>query len=249
MDAETLRQLGDHTPARREPPVERALNDDGVWTYLALIGQHDMAQLRQSLARDLARVGTVRFLTEVLVPLNAAVGEAWLRGQMPVFEEHAYTEAVQTLLHQTIAATPPAPAGAQPCVLLATLPGEPHGLGLLMVEAVLALEGAACVSLGVQTPVWDIVLAARAYRADIVALSFSGCTGPNATVDALTEMRAKLSPRTAMWVGGGAPVLQRRRIAGVQPLGGLAGLQEALLSWRRESARLDDPPLRTIGHS
>ncbi|MDH4050489.1 MAG: MerR family transcriptional regulator [Rubrivivax sp.] len=249
MEAATLRQLIDSTPAEREPPVERALDDDGVLTYLALIGLHDMVQLRQSLARDLARVGTVRFLTEVLVPLNAAVGEAWLRGQMQVFEEHAYTEAVQTLLHRTIAATPPAPAGAQPRVLLATLPGEPHGLGLLMVEAVLALEGAACVSLGVQTPVWDIVLAARAYRADIVALSFTGCTGPNATVHALTEMRAKLPPQASVWVGGGAPVLQRRRIAGVQPLGGIGRLQESLHAWRRDRARPDDRTLRTIGHS
>jgi methanogenic corrinoid protein MtbC1 len=40
-------------------------------------------------------------------------------------------------------------------VLLTTLPGEPHGLGLLMAEAMLALEGCTCVSLGVQTPVLE----------------------------------------------------------------------------------------------
>ena len=46
-------------------------------------------------------------------------------------------------------------------------------MGLLMVEALLALEGCRCFSLGVQTPVWDIVLAAQAQDIDLVVLSFS----------------------------------------------------------------------------
>ncbi|MCK7492481.1 MAG: hypothetical protein MZW92_13505 [Comamonadaceae bacterium] len=63
--------------------------------------------------------------------------------------------------------------GAQrPRVLLTTLPEEEHGLGLLMAEALLASEGAQCLSLGTRTPLPDIRLAAMASAADIVALSF-----------------------------------------------------------------------------
>ena len=36
------------------------------------------------------------------------------------------------------------------------------GLGLLMAEALMSLEGARCISLGTATPLWDIVLAAAA---------------------------------------------------------------------------------------
>lgn len=233
MDEESLQRLTGSTVARQEPAAARALDEQRMLSYLDLIRGHDQPQLRQQLARDLARVGTLRFVTEVLVPLNAAVGDAWLRGQMQVFEEHAYTEAVQALLHRTIAGTPGAASGARPRVLLATLPGEPHGLGLLMVEAVLSLEGADCVSLGVQTPVWDVILAAQAYRSDIVALSFSGCTGPNATVDALREMRGKLPGHTSIWVGGGAPVLYRRQIDGVQPLASIDALPGSIAAWRQ----------------
>jgi DNA-binding transcriptional MerR regulator len=232
MPVEALQRLCDSTLARREPAVARALDGEAAQAYLGLISSHDMPMLRHCLARDLARHGTFRFVTELLVPLNEAVGEAWLRGQLQVFEEHAYTEAVQSLLHRIIAATPPPSAEVRPRVLLATLPGEPHGLGLLMVEAVLALEGACCTSLGVQTPVWDVVLAAQAFRSDIVALSFSGCTGPNATVEALTEMRAKLPPQTSLWVGGGASVLYRRVVDGVQPVGGIDDLPASLEAWR-----------------
>ena len=60
-----------------------------------------------------------------------------------------------------------------PRVLLTTLPGEQHGLGLLMVEALLVPEGAQCISLGTQTPIDDIRNAALAHKVHVVALSFS----------------------------------------------------------------------------
>ena len=62
---------------------------------------------------------------------------------------------------------------AQPRALLTTLPNEQHGLGLLMVEALLVPEGVQCISLGPQTPIEDIRRAALAHRVHIVALSFS----------------------------------------------------------------------------
>ena len=79
-------------------------------------------------------------------------------------------------------------------VLLTTSPGEPHGLGLLMAEAVLAMQGCRCVSLGAQTPLWDLVLAAGALRSNIVALSFSGVPAFNTLTNvpaALQQLRRK----------------------------------------------------------
>jgi MerR family transcriptional regulator, light-induced transcriptional regulator len=118
---------------------------------------------------------------------------------------------------------------------LTTFPGEPHGLGLLMAEALFALEGCACVSLGVQTPLWDTVLAAVAHRSDIVALSFTGCMNPNQVVDSLTELRQKLPRSVNVWAGGSAPVLYRRRVPGVEPLGSLEALPDAIRAWRAQA--------------
>ena len=203
---------------------------------LALIRAHDVCGLRSCLTRLLARVGVARFVVDVLAPLNAAVGDAWMRGQMEVFEEHAYTETVQVVLRQAIAGIPDAATDGSPRVLLSTFPGEPHGLGLLMAEAMFALEGCECVSLGAQTPLWDTVLAAAAYRSDIVALSFTGCMNPNQVVDGLTELRRKLQPGVKVWAGGAAPVLVRRRVAGVDPLLSFDQLPAALRTWRANAA-------------
>lgn len=231
LSHEALQQLAD-AAGEPEAAVPPEWDEAAVQDYLALVRRHDLPALRRQLMRDLTRVGLPRFLLGLLVPLNRAVGDAWLRGQMQVFEEHAFTEVLQGVLRQATSTLPAPLPECSPRVLLSTLPGEPHGLGLLMVEAMLANDGAACVPLGVQTPVWDMVLAAEAYRCDIVALGFSGCTNPHHTVEALHELRGKLPAGTAVWVGGSAPVLQRRRIDGVRVVDGLIGLPEAVTDWR-----------------
>ena len=101
-------------------------------------------------------------------------------------------------------------------------------------EAMLALDGCVCTSLGTQVPLWDVAQAAQALHVDIVGLSFSGCIGPNQVVQGLTELRARLAPAVRLWAGGSAPVLQRRRVPGVQPLPSLAAAVSELQRWRDE---------------
>jgi DNA-binding transcriptional MerR regulator len=222
-----------------QPPrgvIEVALGSDDVREVLRLIRAHDLRGLRRRMRLALARFGVARFVTEVVAPLSTAVGDAWLRGQMEIFEEHFFTEVVQVLLREAISSVPEADETQRPMVLLSTFPGEPHGLGLLMAEALLALDGCACLSLGVQTPLWDIALAASSFDADIVALGFTGCLNPNQVVDGLTELRAKLPPTAQIWAGGSAPVLHRRRVEGVEPIASLDSMVTQVQRWRAENA-------------
>jgi methanogenic corrinoid protein MtbC1 len=229
---EELTALSDSTVDQplRSPEPTAGVGD--LRGYLDLIRAHDARKLRAELSRLLSRHGVATFVIDVVAPLNVAVGDAWLRGQMEIFEEHMYTEVVQVVLRQAIASIPDPPGAGRPAVLLTSFPGEPHGLGLLMAEAMFALDGCDCVSLGVQTPIWDIVLAAAAHGSDIVALGFSGCMNPNQVVDGLTELRDKLPPAQQIWAGGSAPVLHRRRIDGVLPMASLEGIATSLATWR-----------------
>jgi methanogenic corrinoid protein MtbC1 len=215
-------------PARGSPPA--APESPDLRALIDSVSRHDVDDLRRGLARSLSRLGLGRFVLEVLAPLNAQVGDAWMQGRIEVYQEHLYTESVQVVLRNALHHLPPAGAG-RPRVLLATVSGEPHGLGLLMAEAVLALEGCRCISLGVQTPVWDIVRAAAALRAEVVALSYTGCANPNHVIDGLAELRAKLPPAVDLWAGGSAPVLQRRAIERVRVLPRLDLITQALAEW------------------
>jgi MerR family transcriptional regulator, light-induced transcriptional regulator len=233
LSLEQLQELTEQTVDQPLRATETALGGDDLRSYLDLIRTHDVSSLRGALTRLLSRIGVSRFVTEVVGPLNAAVGDAWIRGQLEIFEEHLYTETMQVVLRGAISAIPEPTRADALRVLLTTLPGEQHGLGLLMAEAVLALEGCRCVSLGVQTPVWDIVRAATALDAEVVALSYTGCTNPNGVIEGLGELRAKLPAPIALWAGGSAPVLQRRAINGVRVIPTLQQVGPALAEWHQ----------------
>ena len=216
--------------------AEPAAGAPAVDEYVDILKSHDVDRLRRQLGRAREELGLARFVTDVVAPLNTRVGDAWMRGQLQVFEEHLYTESIQLLLREAIARLP-VHADGHPRVLLTTFTLEPHGLGLLMAEALMSLEGARCISLGTATPIWDIVLAAAAQRVDVVALSFSGCMNPNQIVDGLAELRAKLPAEVELWAGGAAPALHRRPVHGVLPIGGIEQVREELTAWRSRATQ------------
>ncbi len=232
---EALQALADAAPAA---PVAAA-SAPALESYLALIAQHDVHRLRRVLAQDALRLGLVAFVTQRVAPLNTAVGDAWMQGRFQVFEEHLYTECLTGVMRQAIASIAPPQGRGAPRVLLTTVPQEAHGLGLLMVEALLALEGCHCLSLGPQTPLGDIARAAQVHDADIVALSFTAVQGASTVVAALRTLRRQLPPRTAIWVGGECPVLYQRPLPGVLPLRDLGVLPAEVARWRRAAAAPD----------
>ena len=230
MPVEALQHLSENTVDAPSKTTGLAVPDLRV--YVDLLRSHDVDALRRQLQHLLTRLGLQRFVCEVVTPFNTMVGDAWMRGQLEIYEEHAYSETIQIVLRLALAVVPAAAPLDRPRVLLTTFPGEPHGLGLLMAEAMFALDGAKCISLGVQTPLWDMVLAAAAYKSDIVALGFTGCMNPNQVVDGLTELRAKLPAEVEIWVGGSAPVLHRRSVPGVMALGSLEDIRVQIERWR-----------------
>jgi methanogenic corrinoid protein MtbC1 len=100
-----------------------------------------------------------------------------------------------------------------------------------MAEAIFAMEGARCISLGTQTPVTDIALAAEAHSADIVALSFSSSISTTHVLEGLADLRARLPASIEIWAGGACPTLQRRPPSYVRVLD-LHGIETGLMQWR-----------------
>ncbi len=230
LPMEALLQLVDSSPPTSKTGPAQDLPDVRPW--VGLLRSHDVDALRQQLVQSHMRLGLSRFVTDVVTPLNTLIGDSWMRGQLQIFEEHLYAETLQGVLRSALSQLPRPDPGVGPRVLLTTFPGEPHGLGLLLAEVLFALEGSECVSLGVQTPVWNIVLAAQALHIDVVALGFTGCMNPNQVVDGLSELRTKCPASTAIWTGGAAPVLHRRGVLGVEALTSLREIPEYVRAWR-----------------
>jgi MerR family transcriptional regulator, light-induced transcriptional regulator len=201
---------------------------------LVTIAEHDPQALRHALTHAQMRLGLASFVTDLVAPLTAAVGHAWAQGRFEIYEEHLFTEVLTGVLRHSIGTLAPLARPGGPAVLLTTLPQEPHGLGLLMVEALLTLEGCSCVSLGVQTPIGDVAQAAQSHRADVVALSFSNVQPGAAVLASLRELRAQLPGPVALWVGGSCGALYQKRLDGVTAVRELAGLKALVAQLRDE---------------
>ncbi|HUH40329.1 MAG TPA: cobalamin-binding protein, partial [Castellaniella sp.] len=99
-------------------------------------------------------------------------------------------------------------------------------------------EGCTCVSLGTQTPLTDIVQAALAHRADVVALSFSNLHKATLVQASLRELRAQLPGSAALWVGGACSALYQWPVTGVSAVQHLSGLSLLLAQWRHTARAL-----------
>ncbi|MDQ6620104.1 MAG: cobalamin B12-binding domain-containing protein [Pseudomonadota bacterium] len=220
-----------HALAGARPDARVDVNAPGFQRdVMMLIRGHDVIGLQHAITNTLMRQGVQRFVLESAAPLNRAVGEAWGRGELQVYEEHLYTEYMQSALRTAINAFPR--VFATPRILLTTLPGEQHGLGLLMLEAVLAPEGGFCISLGIETPLGDVRHAALAHKVDIVALSFSAASSLRQASDALLNLRTELPANIALWAGGEMTRRLRRPVPGVTAMTHLADSLVALKAWR-----------------
>jgi MerR family transcriptional regulator, light-induced transcriptional regulator len=189
---------------------------------------------RFELLKRATREGLERFILNVAAPLSARVGNAWAAGSLQVYHEHMFSEAMQVALRTLLRPLSDALRGraASPRILLTTLPGEMHGLGILMAEAMFALDGCECIALGTQTPLQDIVAAVTAQKVDIVALSFSAAMPAQAAFASLGELRAMLPPKVQIWAGGSSPALRRTLQDGVEQVPGLTQVAEIVEKWR-----------------
>ena len=221
-----LNAMADARTPTRQDPLAPALERD----VLALLKAHDATSLQHTLANLMMRQGLQRFVLDTITPLNRAIGDAWMRGELQIFEEHLYTEQLQAALRTAINAFP-RQSGA-PRVLLTTFPGEQHGMGLLMVEALLVPEGAQCISLGVQTPIEDVRRAALALDVHVVALSFSAAFPVRQAGDGLAVLRRQLPPKIALWAGGEMTRRIRKALPGVTLVPDIAATTATLKAWR-----------------
>ncbi|MBL8491013.1 MAG: MerR family transcriptional regulator, partial [Rhodocyclaceae bacterium] len=165
-----------------------------------MLRRQDFVALRCELIAARERQGLESFIVDTVAPLTEAVGEAWTLGLLAVYEEHLYSEVIQGLLRESIAGEF-RPDGS-PRFVVATPPGESHGLGILMLQALLARRGAHCLSLGTEAPMHEVAAAAEAQKADVVGLSFSLAFPTRRIANLLLDLRRRVPSGIEIWAGG-----------------------------------------------
>jgi methanogenic corrinoid protein MtbC1 len=196
-----------------------------------LLRASDAVSLRSWFQGQLQSLGLRSFIHQVMVPAIQKVGESWSTGELAIYQEHLFTELVKGLVRQSLAEH--YLQDAEPKVMLTTVPGEQHSLGLLMVEALLRLGGAEVISFGTEMPFRDIKEAASSHRVDVIGLSFSGSFKQDDAVVMLNGLRQLIEPTIRIWVGGAAFEPDSELPGGVELIDDLHGLERAIAGWAR----------------
>ena len=213
-------------PAASPGPAPNTPGVADIPTFLRLLATDDVQGIEAALRFTAAALGAKRFVTECAQPLAEAVGQAWAEGKVGIRHEHLLTECLSTQLRAFLSVHQD--AEGSPTVLLSSLPGEPHTLGLQMIAVYLALSGAKPRLLGPNTPPHEIASAARALSASVVGLAVTPALSVPQTRRELRVLAQAVPKSVAVWLGG----------AGVSALGSLPSRTEAVLSWAALDAAL-----------
>jgi methanogenic corrinoid protein MtbC1 len=191
---------------------------------LTLVEAFDADRLTRVLLADWARLGPMVFLETRIAPLIHLVGESWRTGRLEVRHEHFLSERVGDLLRSL--RLPLDERARGDVVVLGSLPGETHSLGLQMAALVLALAGCRVLYLGTEVPVAEVATLAKDLGAGAVALSASSATRGARTNGHIGRLRKMLPKRVRLVVGGdGAP----KAAPGVEAIQNLSALE----AWAR----------------
>jgi methanogenic corrinoid protein MtbC1 len=225
---EALRQLLSASPAPAAPgPAGSPEPASDLAGQLDAVRRFDGETLARALVGEWARLGPVEFLESRVAPLIQAVGDAWERGELEVRHEHFLSERMGDLL--STLRLPLDERARGPLVAFTTLPGERHGLGLLMAALTLAAVGCRGLYLGTETPLPQITALARDARPRAVAVSVSRASDGRTAAAQLLRLRRAVPRAVRVLVGGaGAPAAR----AGIEVVRSLRELD----AWGRRLA-------------
>ena len=180
-----------------EQPVQL---EQTVSELIEAIHSTDAELLESLLQRQYQQQGMQGFILNTVVPLLNTVGEFWARGKLQIFQEHFLSQQLIRFLNTEIAKLQR--HARKPRVLLATLPGEEHTLGLLMVAAMLSSHGVSTINIGAEVPMDQIGHAVEQFHADIVGITFSGAYQYKNIRPHLIELRELIPDDIEIWTGG-----------------------------------------------
>lgn len=180
--------------------------------YEAVVAM-DTDRMRRLFREALTLMGWKAFLQRTVSPLLDRVGMAWAEGAIGVHHEHLVTEVLEDLLRELRQECQVLPGRG--AVMLCTLPGERHRLGLLMAALAYATQGVRTELLGVDLPVASIAQAARALKVDRVAVSLSSQSAGETSRRLLLDLQERLPPHCRLIIGGQGAV-RTRKVEGVE---------------------------------
>lgn len=157
-------------------------------------------ECEQALSMALALLPIRDVVTSVLSPVLIEVGERWHAGTASISQERIVTSTVRKQVGAVIDTYNRIATG--PTLVLTTVAGERHEIGILMGALLASSRGVRCQYLGPDVPGAEIALFADKVGASAVALSFVHADVIAQTAVELKTLAARLPAHMGLWAGG-----------------------------------------------
>lgn len=178
---------------------------------IAAFQRLDGVEARRLLTDELTRLGSIEFVTNLVLPLLFEIGRRWERGDLGISVEHLASSVLRFLL-MGLVEDEDENRGA-PKVVFATPSGEPHDLGTLVASIIANRAGADLTFLGADVPAPDLVECV--VRSNASALLLGVVTLPKESAErVLREIRKEVPEEVGVFIGG----------AGIQGLSHIKGV-------------------------
>ena len=186
---------GPRSSLSTEPETYRAACLEAVMGF-------DGEEFNRALEQASVALGQVKLLDDVILPVMQDVGEMWRQGDLRIAQEHLATEVLQGFLTELRKAH--ASDSAAPHIVIATLPGQHHELGALVVAATAASEGWNVTYLGPNLPTEEIAAAVLGMNARAVALSLIYPADDPRLGTQIESLRRHIGEGITLIIGGSA---------------------------------------------
>jgi DNA-binding transcriptional MerR regulator len=154
----------------------------------------------QVLSMALALLPLSEVVNEVLSPVLLEVGERWHEGRFTIAQERLVTSSVRKQVSGVVDTYNRIASG--PLIVMTTLSGERHELGILMGALLASSKGLRCQYLGPDMPAPDIAVFTDRVGAAAVALSMVSTDSVGNAVGELHQLSKLLPPTIEIWIGG-----------------------------------------------
>jgi hypothetical protein len=172
----------------------------------------------------------------VLEPALVEVGERWFRGAISVYQEHLASGFILRALGRALDDARRGNPRPVHRAVIASVQGERHEGGVLILGLMLELAGWRALTLGVDLPVAELRKAVEAWKPDAVGVSFVLSRSINKRFRELATIRD-----VPIFVGGRS-LMNHKALARSHGLIPLTGpVASAIPQWMAEFARLAQP--------
>jgi methanogenic corrinoid protein MtbC1 len=178
-------------------------NDDSVLLnqWIQWIIEYDEENLELDMHRQWSQRGPMEFVIHLAAPLVHRIGSEWQDGHLSVAQEHFGTGILNNFLASRWRRQNNRKDG--PTVVLTTLPGESHLLGLQMCATVISVTDWKIISLGLDVPEEEIIATVERLQAPLLCVSVSELYTASQAKPILWRMQKRLGKHTEIIAGGG----------------------------------------------